>query len=191
MLNHIGFAMLMLFFVLMTGRGVMMSRNGIKLLVIGQKDKRELPAFLAGYALIIYIIASNCFPLPMFAFVNRFFWNAEWLRRVGVAVCAIAHTGFIACMVSFGNSFRVGIDEKYAGRLVTKGMYARSRNPMYVSLDALFFGIFLIFPNPGALFALVTAALTFHFQIRNEEAFCRERYGKDYLRYCEKVRRYL
>jgi protein-S-isoprenylcysteine O-methyltransferase Ste14 len=191
MLNHIGFVMLTLFFVLMIGRGVIMKRNGITLLVIGQKDKRELPSFLLGYALMIYIIASNCFPLPMFAFANRFFWNAEWLRLAGVAVCAIAYAVFIACMVSFGNSFRVGIDEERAGGLVTTGMYARSRNPMYTSLDALFFGIFLIFPNPGALFVLVIIALMFHFQIKNEEAFCRKRYGEEYIRYCETVGRYL
>jgi protein-S-isoprenylcysteine O-methyltransferase Ste14 len=159
--------------------------------VVGQKSKRELFSFLFGYALIIYIIASNCFPLPMPAFVNRFFWNAEWLRWVGAAVCAAAHTGFIACMVSFGNSFRVGIDEEHAGKLVMTGMYARSRNPMYTSLDALFFGIFLIFSNFGALLVLVMTALSYHAQIRNEEAFCRKRYGKDYIRYCEKVRRYL
>jgi protein-S-isoprenylcysteine O-methyltransferase Ste14 len=183
--------MLMLFFVLMIGRGVIMKRNGIALLVIGQKDKRELPSFLLGYALMIYIVASNCFPLPMFAFAGRFFWNAEWLRWVGVAVCAVAHTCFIACIFSFGNSFRVGIDEENAGVLVTTGMYARSRNPMYTSLDTLFLGIFLIFPNPGMLFVLVMIAFTFRFQIKNEEAFCRKRYGEDYIRYCEKVRRYL
>jgi protein-S-isoprenylcysteine O-methyltransferase Ste14 len=183
--------MFMLFFALMIGRGVIMKRNGIALLVIGQKDKRELPSFLFGYALMIYIIASNCFPLPIFAFAGRFFWNADRLRLAGVAVCAVAHTGFIVCMISFGNSFRVGIDEEHAGKLVTTGIYSRSRNPMYTSLYALFFGIFLIFPNFGALFVLVMVSFTFHFQIENEEAFCRKRYGKDYIRYCEKVRRYL
>jgi protein-S-isoprenylcysteine O-methyltransferase Ste14 len=191
MLNYIGFIMLMLFFVFMIGRGAMMKRNGITLLVIGQKHRRELPSFLFGYALVIYIIASNCFPLPMFAFVDRFFWDVEWLRWVGVAVCAAAHVSFIVCIVSFGNSFRVGVDEEHAGGLVTTGMYACSRNPMYVSLDALFCGIFLIFPNPGALLVLVTLPLTFHFQIKKEEVFCREHYGADYIRYCEKVRRYL
>jgi protein-S-isoprenylcysteine O-methyltransferase Ste14 len=191
MLNYIGFIMLMLFFALMIGRGIIMKRGGIALLVIGQKNKRELFSFLFGYALMIYIIASNCFPMPMFAFASRFFWNAEWPRWVGVAICAAAHIGFIACMVSFGSSFRVGIDEKHAGGLVTTGMYARSRNPMYTSLYALFFGIFLIFPNFGALLVLVMISLTFHFQIKNEEAFCREHYGENYIRYCEKVRRYL
>jgi protein-S-isoprenylcysteine O-methyltransferase Ste14 len=191
MLDYIGFIMLALFFALMAGRGVVMKRSGITLLVIGQKNKRELPSFLLGYALVAYIIASNCFPLPMLAFAGRFFWNAEWLRWAGAAICAAAHVGFVACMVSFGNSFRVGIDGEHAGGLVTTGMYAHSRNPMYTSLDALFFGIFLIFPNFGALLVLVMLALSYHFQVKQEEAFCSERYGGDYNRYREKVRRYL
>jgi protein-S-isoprenylcysteine O-methyltransferase Ste14 len=181
----------MLFFALMIGRGVIMKRNGIQLLVIGQKNKGELPAFLSGYVLMIYIIASNCFPLPMFAFARQFFWDVEWLRWVGVVVCIVSLIGFIACIVSFGNSFRVGIDEKHAGKLVTTGMYAHSRNPMYVSMNALFVGLFLIFPNAGALFLLVLTSLTLHLQIKNEERFCREWYGEDYVRYCKKVRRYL
>ncbi|MDR2670360.1 MAG: hypothetical protein LBC26_01385, partial [Oscillospiraceae bacterium] len=80
LINDIGFIMLMLFFALMIGRGFVMGQKGITLLVIGQKNKRELFSFLFGYALMIYIIASNCFPLPMPTFANRFFWNAEWLR---------------------------------------------------------------------------------------------------------------
>jgi protein-S-isoprenylcysteine O-methyltransferase Ste14 len=191
MLDYLGFAMLMLFFVLMIGRGVIMKRNGIRLLVVGQKDRWELPSFLLGYVLIIYIIASNCFPLPMFDFASRFFWNLEWLRLAGVVIGALANIGFLACVVSFGNSFRVGIDETQAGELVSTGMYAHSRNPMYVSLDALFFGIFLIYPNPCTLFVLMMVFFTFHFQIRNEEAFCRKRYGDEYVRYCQRVRRYL
>ncbi|MDR1000215.1 MAG: isoprenylcysteine carboxylmethyltransferase family protein [Clostridiales bacterium] len=191
MLNYIGFIMLAIFFALLIGRGIIMKRGGIDLLVVGQKDKRELWALLLGYALIIYIIASNCFPLPMFDFASRFFWNAEWPRWAGVFICAASHIVFIICMVSFGNSIRVGIDEEHAGKLVTTGIYAYSRNPLYVSMDALFLGLFLIFPNPGALFVLVMITLAFHFQIKKEEAFCRKQYGDSYERYCKNVRRYL
>jgi protein-S-isoprenylcysteine O-methyltransferase Ste14 len=191
MLNYIGFFMLMLFFALMAGRGVVMSRKGIRLLVIGQKSKNELPSFLFGYALAIYIIASNCFPLPMPEFASRLFWSAEWPRWTGVAVCALAQACFIVCLISFGNSFRVGIDEEHPGPLVTTGMYSHSRNPMYASLDDLFFGIFLIFPNLGALLVLVMIALVFHLQIKEEEAFCLKQYGDEYAQYRKRTRRYI
>jgi protein-S-isoprenylcysteine O-methyltransferase Ste14 len=190
MLSIIGFSVLMLFFALMIGRSIIMKRKGITVLVIGQKDRRQLPSFLFIYALFTYIISSNCFPLPIPAFVNRFFWDAEWLRMIGAGLCMLGHVGFIISFVSFGNSFRVGIDEERAGALVTHGMYALSRNPMYVSLDMLFCGLFLIFPNPGALFVVAMITVGFHRQILNEENFCRQHYGEAYVCYCEKVRRY-
>jgi protein-S-isoprenylcysteine O-methyltransferase Ste14 len=191
MFVYSGFAMLVLFLALMIGRGVVMKLNGVKLLVIGQKSSRELISFLFCYALVIYIIASNCFPLPMFHIVNRFFWNLEWLRRVGVLISAIANVSFFACIVSFGNSFRVGIDEERAGKFVNTGMFAVSRNPMTTSMDALFFGIFLVYPNLGTLAVLVVVAMVYHSQIKKEEAFCRSRYGEEYDKYCKRVRRYL
>ena len=61
---------------------------------------------------------------------------------------------------------------------------------MYASLDALFFGLFLIFPNPGALAVAALIGAGFHVQILKEERFCRKQYGEEYVRYCEKVRRY-
>jgi hypothetical protein len=40
--------------------------------------------------------------------------------------------GFAVTLKSFGDSFRVGIDEKKPDKLVTSGMFAISRNPIYV-----------------------------------------------------------
>jgi protein-S-isoprenylcysteine O-methyltransferase Ste14 len=191
MIKYFGFLMLMTFLALMVGRGVIMKRHGISLLVIGQKDKRALPPFLMGYVLFIYIISSNAFPLPMPSFAARFFWNAPWLQHLGGAISFLANLSFLACIISFGNSFRVGIDELNPGNLVTAGMYSISRNPMYTSFDALFIGIFLLYPNLGTLFVLALGLMSFHAQIIKEEAFCRKRYGEEYERYCKKVRRYL
>jgi protein-S-isoprenylcysteine O-methyltransferase Ste14 len=85
----------------------------------------------------------------------------------------------------------VGVDEKRAGTLATGGMFAVSRNPIYVSLDALFLGLFFIFPNPGALFVAIFIASAFHAQTLNEEKFCRRHYGEAYIQYCRRVRIYL
>ena len=54
-------------------------------------------------------------------------------------------------LVSFGKSFRVGIDEEHPGSLVTTGAFAISRNPIYTSFGAILIGIFLIFPKLGII----------------------------------------
>jgi protein-S-isoprenylcysteine O-methyltransferase Ste14 len=189
MLNILGFSALLLFFVLLIGRIAVMGRRGVRALVLGAKDKKEY-AFFALYILLTYIIAANTFPLPMPAVLNRFFWDADGFRWVGAALAFIGLAGFAVCLISFGNSFRVGIDTQSPDKLVTGGIYAYSRNPMYTSFDVFFLGLFLLFPNTAVLLVFLVAAVALNNQIRKEEMFLKSHYGADYKRYREKVRRY-
>ncbi len=45
---------------------------------------------------------------------------------------------------SIGNLWRLGIDEKYPGKLVTKGIYAFTRNPIYLFFHLYFLGTFFL-----------------------------------------------
>ena len=53
----------------------------------------------------------------------------------------------VLSLVSFGNSFRDGIDVDEPGRLVTTGIFAVSRKPIYVGFFVFLLGQFLVFPN--------------------------------------------
>jgi protein-S-isoprenylcysteine O-methyltransferase Ste14 len=94
-------------------------------------------------------------------------------------------------LVSFGNSFRVGIDAEQPGRLVTTGIFAVSRNPIYVGFFLFLLGQFLVFPSWTTLTSLAFATVLFHRQVLREEAFMRQRYGREYDEYCGRVRRYV
>lgn len=112
-------------------------------------------------------------------------------KLIGVAIVAAGLFIFILAFVSFGDSWRVGFDVKTPGALVTTGIFAVSRNPIYVSLDLLFFGVFLI---NGTLIFLIFAVLTaaaVHWQILQEEAFLSKLYGQPYRDYCAKTGRYI
>jgi protein-S-isoprenylcysteine O-methyltransferase Ste14 len=76
--------------------------------------------------------------------------------------------------------------------LVAGGLYAWSRNPIYVG-DAIFLvGVALLVGNYLAfLFVALFIAYIDRFQIRPEERALRERFGADYDAYCRKVRRWL
>lgn len=84
----------------------------------------------------------------------------------------------------------VTIDQ--ASTLVTSGIYARSRNPMYVALTALLASLAFALGN-GWLFAgpLAFALYTGRFQILPEERAMAARFGADYLAYKARVRRWL
>jgi protein-S-isoprenylcysteine O-methyltransferase Ste14 len=179
-----------LFVALVAGRAAMLRRRGIKAIVFGATDKSDfllVPFVLA----IIYAVCSNTFGLPMWKPLTAPFWETQIPGIAGIAFCAAAVIGIVAALISFGNSFRVGIDEHKPDKLVTTGMFAFSRNPLYVCFDAFLVGQFLIHRNIIIAIAIVCFALAIHRQILREEKFLTKHYGGEYEEYRRKVRRYL
>lgn len=79
-----------------------------------------------------------------------------------------------------------------ASSLVTSGIYAYSRNPMYLAMALGVFASIIYFGNSLGIFALLFYIwyLTV-FQIIPEEQSMLKLFGTEYRRYCEKVRRWL
>jgi protein-S-isoprenylcysteine O-methyltransferase Ste14 len=112
-------------------------------------------------------------------------------KSIGAAMVTLGLILFGLAVVSFGDSWRVGFDVKTPGTLVTRGIFAVSRNPIYVFLDLWFLGIFLI---NGTLIFLIFAVLAvafLHWQILQEEEFLLRLYGEPYQSYCAKTGRYI
>ena len=97
----------------------------------------------------------------------------------------------LVSLVSFGSSFRIGIDTDHPDKLVTSGVFALSRNPLYVAFWIVLFGQFLVIPNWILLVYLGAATWLFNRQVLREEEYLKEHYGREYLEYCNRVRRYL
>ena len=77
-------------------------------------------------------------------------------------------------------------------RIVTRGPFARSRNPLYVGLLALHLGLALVVPSVWALILLPASAALLHWgAIRPEERFLTETFGAEYTAYAARVRRWL
>jgi len=104
-------------------------------------------------------------------------------------VCAFVI--FVLALRALGNSWRLGIDENHPGRLVTTGIYAHSRNPIYLFFDLYFLGTFLINGSLFFLIMTVLAALNLHYQIRQEERFLARAHGAAYEAYCARTPRYI
>jgi protein-S-isoprenylcysteine O-methyltransferase Ste14 len=80
----------------------------------------------------------------------------------------------------------------HASTLVTSGIYARSRNPMYVALTALIAALAFGLGNAWLLAAPVAyAAYLGRYQIQPEERAMAARFGSDYAAYKARVRRWL
>ncbi len=138
----------------------------------------------------IFLYALHCdfhlFPSPL----DTLLFDSNVAKTIGVALICVGLIIFVLAFVSFGDSWRVGFDTKTPGALVTTGLFAFTRNPIYVFLDLWFLGIFLI---NGRLIFLIFALLAFaaiHWQILKEENFCTNLYGQPYKDYCERTGRY-
>jgi protein-S-isoprenylcysteine O-methyltransferase Ste14 len=119
------------------------------------------------------------------------FLHLQSVKTLGAVLACIGLFIFVLAFFSFGDSWRIGIDRKTAGQLVTGGIFSVSRNPIYVAFDLLFIGVFLM---NGTWFFLVFALLAIfavHMQTLREEKFLAQRYGDAYQQYRKKTPRYL
>jgi protein-S-isoprenylcysteine O-methyltransferase Ste14 len=123
------------------------------------------------------------------ASTQRLFQSSS-LSWVGVLLCCAGLTVLVLSLLSFGRSFRVGIDVEHPDQLVTSGIFAFSRNPMYVAFGTVLLGQFLVFPHWIRLVYLVAAVLLFHRQVLREEGFMWQHYGIEFVDYCQRVPRY-
>jgi protein-S-isoprenylcysteine O-methyltransferase Ste14 len=110
---------------------------------------------------------------------------------MGIAICYTSLIWIGLTLKSFGKSFRIGIDGNAPDKLVTSGMFALSRNPIYVAFLAFLTGMILAYPNLAACIAFALFATAIHRQVLREEKFLRGHYGNEYEDYCRRVRRYL
>jgi len=81
---------------------------------------------------------------------------------------------------------------KKVNKLITSGIYKYSRNPMYLGLLLIVISTSIFYLN---IFSIITPILFYfwinRFQIKREEIFLKEKFGKEYLLYMTKTRRWI
>ena len=113
------------------------------------------------------------------------------VKIVGVVFFSLGLITFILALFNFGDSWRIGIDRKTAGALVTGGIFSVTRNPIYLAFDFFFVGMFLLNATWFFLIFGLLAAVAMHVQILREEDYLRKHYGEAFRDYCERTARYL
>jgi protein-S-isoprenylcysteine O-methyltransferase Ste14 len=167
---------------------LLMKRQGIRAMKFGDTDKKDF--LISPFALFyFYMVFASALGLP--AISTEKIFQSEIISWVGVSVCFAGLTLLLWSLISFGKSFRVGIDTRRPDRLVTNGVFAHSRNPIYVAFALILIGQFLIFSNWILLVYIGAAVALFHRQVLLEEEYLEKHYGKEYTEYRNRVGRYL
>lgn len=188
MQNYFGVLTILVMMGMVLTRILMMRRKGIEAMNFGKIDKTDflIPPFALFYFYCVFAAAFNWPSVSRQEFIHS--GGIAWL---GVIICLAGLLGLLWSLVSFGLSFRVGIDAEHPDRLITSGIFAYSRNPIYFAFATILLGQFLIVSNWVLLVYLVAAIWLFHRQVMREEGYLKVHYGKEYTDYCKNVRRYI
>jgi protein-S-isoprenylcysteine O-methyltransferase Ste14 len=112
-------------------------------------------------------------------------------KDAGLAAIIVAFVIFIWALVSFRDSWRIGIDTETQGELITNGIFSVSRNPIFLFVDIYFIGTFLLNGTPIFLAFAVVVVAGMHYQILHEEKSLLRSYGQAYQDYLDRTGRYL
>jgi protein-S-isoprenylcysteine O-methyltransferase Ste14 len=180
-------------------RGAMLRCRGVRVLVIdptrSSGDMALDTLMIATLVFLIYVIIDYAHPPgPR--------WLPEWLDRrlvdnralqwLGVAVLAASVAVYALALAAMGDSWRVGIDDSQEtpATLVTRSIFAHSRNPIYAAMDLLVLGAFAIHGRVVLLLIALSLMFLLHLQILREERFLAARYGEKFHEYARRVGRY-
>ena len=116
----------------------------------------------------------------------------RWWDACGFLI-ALAGQGLRAAVIGLEYIKRGGINKQiHADKLVTSGMFAHCRNPLYVGNLLIIAGLFVMHNHPlvyllgGAYFITAYIAI-----VAAEEAYLHDKFGVEFERYCVAVNRWL
>jgi protein-S-isoprenylcysteine O-methyltransferase Ste14 len=115
-----------------------------------------------------------------------------WLDAGGIFVAALGQA-LRVIVIGYAYIRRGGINKRPAApTLVCEGVYAHSRNPMYVGDFLLFVGLAMIDNSVGVyLVVLPTVAVALLAIVLTEERYLTARFGAAYTAYCARVNRFV
>ncbi len=197
--DYFQLVMLVLFYTIFLGRGIVMrltkkikavpSNAGKDVVsVVVEKSFRVVWVVFAVYV-AAYAMHAKAIMIPE-ALHSRFLFSQP-AQIVAVLLIFCGYAFFLWAIISMSDSWRMGVDNENPGSLVTTRAFKISRNPVFLFMDIYFVATFLINGTWFFLILAVVMILGIHYQIIQEEKSLTARYGQAYLEYKARVRRYI
>jgi len=126
-------------------------------------------------------------PLPDFATRDAYF-ALRWVAAV-LAVMSLAAT--VKCWIRMGTDWRMDVSPERRNELITDGLYARIRHPIYAFSMLLMLCTLAIVPTPPVLVIAATHVVLMNIKARNEERYLAAIHGDAYVAYTRKSGRFV
>jgi protein-S-isoprenylcysteine O-methyltransferase Ste14 len=168
--KYLGALTIVLLLGMLLTRISVLRRQGIKAMKFGSIDKTDflIPPFALFY---FYFLFAAAFHWP--TVTTHQFFHSDIISWTGVLFCL---AGLLLFLWSL-------IDANHPDKLITDGVFAFSRNPIYVAFAIILVGEFFIFPGWISLICLGAATWLLHRQVLREEEYLGGHYGQAYAEY--------
>lgn len=140
---------------------------------------------------IFALLAALALGLPESALGPLSWLDREALGTAGWLILALSLIWVVAAQAQMGGSWRIGIDPGTTAPLVDQGVFAWSRNPIFLGMRAALLGLFLVLPNAVTLALLLLGEVLIQVQVRLEESHLGQVHGPRYEAYRQAVRRWI
>ena len=169
-------------------------RHGTNALVLPRDDSAQGVVgrwFRVTLLAIPVVLVPLAVGMPL-ELLGRLAWiESEALRWVGWTILAVSLVWVIVAQAQMGASWRIGIDTAAQPPLVRGGLFALSRNPIFLGMRLALLGLFLALPTGATLAILLLGEALMQVQVRLEEAHLSETLGHEYVAYRGGTRRWL
>lgn len=168
--------------------------SGINAVVLPRGDNGEAVVgrwFKGALVLLAAMTALAAFAQAPFDVIGPIVLPYGGVRLyAGWVILLAALAWIIVAQAQMGRSWRIGVDPQKT-ELKAAGLFAVSRNPIFLGMRAMLLGVFLITPNALSLAVLLLGEALMQLQVRFEEAHLEQSEGEIYRAYRQRVRRWL
>jgi protein-S-isoprenylcysteine O-methyltransferase Ste14 len=131
---------------------------------------------------------SGWFAVPAFARSEPLYAALRWIAAAGALVAFVLT---VRCHVQMGRNWRMAVSEKQKTSLVTEGLYARVRHPIYALQVMLMVCTAIVLPAVPMLVVAAVHAVLVVLKAANEERFLLATHGASYADYRKRTGRFL
>ena len=142
------------------------------------------PLKITVYLLVISYFTGE-FILPKYSFI----YLINLIGILGIIISII----FFFYGFNLFNSYRENpLPNSDTNRLIKTGIFAYTRNPIYISFVLFHLSMFFVFENVAYFLSSIGLFIWIDkIVIKIEEIFLNKKFGDEYIRYCNAVKRWL
>lgn len=144
------------------------------------------------FVLVVTVVLAYSFWPELYRCAIPIEWLEHvWLKLMGLAFLILSLLWTVLAQAQMGDSWRIGIDHEHRTSLVRRGVFGRSRNPIFLGMMLTLLGLFLVIPNASTLLSFVMGSVLIQIQVRLEEEYLAGTHGEEYEQYRRQVRRWI